>query len=159
LAEVSSQQQQNQPVVFDASKSRLSMTENYQKNGQADNRRIFHGREIRQVPHAAGGMGMVLQLSLANSDKDKEGWTSAEIERYDGWGHDRGREWRKGTQLEQEGFNNFREKYGPSAFSLHHRFYLHYDTANRIWLSAEDGCEGTPAPTTTKKFSNLFGLL
>ena len=25
------------------------------------------------------------------------------------------------------------------------RFYLHFDKKNRLWLSAEDGCEGTPA--------------
>ncbi|CAB9522888.1 expressed unknown protein [Seminavis robusta] len=165
-----------QPVVFDAGKPRMFMTDNYQQTSNADNLGVFHGREIRQVPTAAGGMGMVLQLSLAtgtgtqdststntntnaDTNADKEGWTSAELARYDGWGHDSGREWRKGNQLEEEGFTNFRQKYGPNAFSLHHRFFLHYDRANRIWLSAEDGCEGTPAPSQKPSLSNLFGLL
>jgi hypothetical protein len=135
--------------------SRMHMTANYSQTSQVDNRCYFHGREIRNVPDAAGGMGMVLQLSLANNDP--EGWTPQERERYDGWGHDSGREWRKGTQLVQEGFTNFQEKFGPQAYSLHHRFYLHRDVFGRLWLAAEDGCEGTPKPA--KNLSNLFGLL
>jgi hypothetical protein len=152
------QQTTEQPVIHDASQPRMAMIPNYSRTAQADNVHIFHGREIRQVPDAAGGMGMVLQLSLAGQP-DPEGWTPQEQDRYDGWGHDSGREWRKGLQLEQEGFTNFREKFGPAAFSLHHRFYLHYDGSNRMWLSAEDGCEGTPAAAPVKRMSNLFGLL
>lgn len=70
---------------------------------------------------------------------------------YDGWGSDRGRVWRKADDYDQEGFgdgdsnNKFVEKYGPRAFGLNHRFYLHKDAQGALWLSAEDGCEGTPA--------------
>ena len=64
---------------------------------------------------------------------------------YDGWGHDSQRTWREGQRLEREGFTAFRTKFGPDAFSLHHKFYLHLDARNQLWLSAEDGCEGTPA--------------
>ena len=61
---------------------------------------------------------------------------------YDGWAHDASRRWRKSQQLVQEGFRNFNEKFGADAFTLHHRFYLHRDTRGRLWLAAEDGCEG-----------------
>ena len=163
----SDSQQQQQPIIFDASKARMAKTHQYEQSAQADNVAIFHGREIRQVPDAAGGMGMVLQLSLAsNNDNgnrhDPQGWTPQEIQRYDGWGHDSGREWRKAPQLQEEGFTSFSNQFGPSAYSLHHRFYLHLDRANRMWLSAEDGCEGTPVDSTSGKkagLSNLFGLL
>ena len=40
----------SQPEVFDASKGRMSQLPNYAKNAEADNTRLFHGREIRQVP-------------------------------------------------------------------------------------------------------------
>ena len=53
--------------VADASKRRMYQTSNYKKSADADNTHIFHGREIRQVPTAAGGMGMVLQLSLSGA--------------------------------------------------------------------------------------------
>merc|ERR1719217_764998 len=64
-----------------------------------------------QVKDAAGGMGFVLHLSHAGED-DPEGWTPEERARYDGWGHDSGREWRKGEQLEREGFDTFKSKFG-----------------------------------------------
>jgi hypothetical protein len=162
---------EQQPVIFDASNPRMSMTPSYSQTADADNSAIFYGREIRQVVDAAGGMGMVLQLSLASpssdsssGNKDPQGWTPQEVQRYDGWGHDSGREWRKGPQLEQEGFSSFRTQFGPSAYSLHHRFYLHLDKSNRMWLSAEDGCEGTPVNSSNDSsnkpsLSNLFGLL
>ena len=130
--------------VADAKKYRMHQLEGYEQSATADNFGIFHGREIRRVPWAAGGMGFVLHLSLAN-EQDPEGWTSEEIAGYDGWGHDSGRDWRTADRLEREGIKNFREKFGPQSFSLHHRFYLHMDSLNRVWLSAEDGCEGTPA--------------
>ena len=142
-------------VVYDATKMRMHQIPNYQQTADADNVRIFHGREIRRVPDAAGGMGMVLQLSSV--ENDPEGWTVPELEGYDGWGHDSGRTWRQGERLEQEGFKNFREKFGPSSFALHHRFYLHLDPFNRLWLSAEDGCEGTPAVSpNSNPIANLF---
>merc|ERR1719162_1642324 len=100
-------------------------------------------------------MGFVLQLSLANGN-DPQGWTSEEINNYDGWGHDAGRTWRKADTYEAEGFQGFKENYGSQAFGLHHRCYLHFDSSNRMWLSAEDGCEGSPSQTPVKFFSNLF---
>ncbi|CAJ1368561.1 unnamed protein product [Effrenium voratum] len=131
------------PVVFDSFKPRMFMTPGYSQDADADNVRIFHGREIRQVPHASGGMGFVLQLSMAEGDP--EGWTPEEIKEYDGWGHDSGRSWRTADRWEQEGVQGVKAKFGDRAFGLHHRFYLHFDFLNRMWLSAEDGCEGHPA--------------
>eukprot|EP00957_Ditylum_brightwellii_P020492 1544473-Ditylum_brightwellii.AAC.1 len=90
--------------------------------------------------------------SLASSDgkndpttNDPQGWTTQEVEGYDGWGHDVGRVWRTGERLEQEGVVDFRKTFGQDSFTLCHRFYLHLDGRNRLWLSAEDGCEGTPS--------------
>ena len=145
----------NQLRVFDASKARMFQTPEYEKSAKADNLRIFHGREIRKVTDAAGGMGMVLQLSLANTngdgESDPEGWTQDEVDDYDGWGHDVGRPWRTGEQLEKEGCPTYRTNFGPEAFGLHHRCYLHFDSSNKMWLSAEDGCEGTPAASGIKR--------
>jgi len=93
---------QQQPKIFDASMHRLGMTPGYAKNAEADNVLIFHGREVRQVPDAAAGEGCVMQLSLANA-ADPEGWTEHEIGDYNGWAHDSGRPWRRGSQLEEEG--------------------------------------------------------
>ena len=144
--------------VYGSEFSRMHSIPNYDQSAFADNVALFHGREIRRVPDASGGMGFVLHLSLANGN-DPQGWTENEIKGYDGWGHDVGRDWRTGERLEQEGFTNFRELFGPDSFALHHRFYLHVDRNNDLWLSAEDGCEGTPASTNNpvaNLFSNLF---
>ena len=46
---------------------------------------------------------------------------------------------------------------GEKAFTLHHRFYLHLDRSNQLWLSAEDGCEGRPAKAAERKLFGLFG--
>ena len=147
---------QQQPVIADA--SRMQNLVGYEQNSHVDNENLFHGREIRKVPDAAGGMGFVLQLSLSDGD-DPEGWTAEEIEGYNGWTHDVTRTWRKGERLEEEGFTNFREKFGPDSFALHHRFYLHKDGRNLMWLSAEDGCEGTPSTgEASNPLSNLFGM-
>jgi hypothetical protein len=146
LSAVSGGSGEGQLVVCDAATDRMAKMAGYDRSAFADNRRLFHGREIRQVPAAEGGMGFVLQLSLAEGG-DPEGWTAQEIAGYDGWGHDAGRVWRDGARLEREGFTAFRTKYGDKAFTLNHRFYLHLDADNRLWLSAEDGCEGTPAST------------
>ena len=111
-----------QPVVFDASKDRMAKTPGYRQDAKADNVRVFHGREVRSVPTAAGGMGFVLHLSYAGAPgEDPEGWTPQELAGYDGWGHDSGRTWRKGERLEREGFAAFRSRFGASAFALHHR--------------------------------------
>lgn len=132
-----------QPFVFDRATDRMAKMPGYSRDANADNVKLFHGREVRQVPTAAGGMGFVLQLSLAGDDP--EGWTPQELAGYDGWGHDSHRTWRNAERLESEGFTTFRSKFGSSAFALHHRFYLHLDRDNQLWLSAEDGCEGCPA--------------
>jgi hypothetical protein len=135
-----------QPVVFGATIDRMAKMPGYCKDATADNVRLFHGREVRSVPTAAGGMGFVLQLSFAGAPgEDPEGWTAQELGGYDGWGHDSRRTWRNGERLEREGFAAFRTRFGASAFALHHRFYLHLDREKRLWLSAEDGCEGHPA--------------
>lgn len=146
------------PIVFDAAYPFMRQIPDYSQSSHADNIKLFHGREIRQVPDAAGGMGFVLQLSLANSD-DPEGWTTAEIKGYDGWKHDGGRVWRNGPRLEEEGFTGFRQTFGPTSFALHHRFYLHYDNGNRIWLSAEDGCEGFPAASSGGVVDRIASLM
>eukprot|EP00747_Dinoflagellata_sp_TGD_P167970 gnl/TRDRNA2_/TRDRNA2_193373_c0_seq1.p1 gnl/TRDRNA2_/TRDRNA2_193373_c0~~gnl/TRDRNA2_/TRDRNA2_193373_c0_seq1.p1 ORF type:complete len:330 (+),score=64.74 gnl/TRDRNA2_/TRDRNA2_193373_c0_seq1:29-1018(+) len=143
LEKVAQKEAGQQPMIFDASADSLAKTPGYAQTADADNIRIFHGREIRQSPTAEGGQGKVLQLCLANGD-DPEGWTKQEIGDYNGWAHDSGRPWRKGAQLEQEGFEGFKSKFGEAAFTLHHRFYLHFDHRNQMWLSAEDGCEGEP---------------
>ena len=134
-----------QPLVFDAATKRMNQIPGHVQSGAADHVQLFHGREVRQVPDAAGGMGFVLQLSHAG--EDPEGWTPQEREGYDGWGHDAGRVWRNGERLEREGFVSFRGRFGEKAFALHHRFYLHLDDEDRLWLSAEDGCEGVYPPS------------
>jgi len=144
LAAVAAAPSSSQPVVFEAQFDRLAKTPGYQRSACADNLSIFHGREVRQAAGAKGGQGCVLQLCLAGDDADPEGWTRAEIADYNGWGHDGGRPWRRGPQLEQEGFREYRQKFGGQAYGLHHRFYLHLDRRGQIWLAAEDGCEGEP---------------
>ena len=133
-----------QPVVYDQGTSKMHRMPSYTQDASADGARIFHGREVRSVPHAAGGMSFVLHLSDHRGD-DPEGWTQQELSGYDGWGHDGGRTWRKGPRLESEGFSAFRSKFGAYAYALHHRFYWHLDSLNRLWLAAEDGCEGFPS--------------
>jgi hypothetical protein len=158
LTKVAAGEEGEQPVIFDSSKVRMFQLPGYSKSAAADNIRIFHGRELRKIPKAAGGYGFVLQLSLANSD-DPEGWSPQEISTYDGWAHDVGRQWRKANDYQGEGFQNFIQKFGTNAFGLNHRFYLHYDSSQRLWLSAEDGCEGTPADSgMTNPFGRLFGF-
>ena len=147
-----------QPVLFDAGANRMARTPGYAQVADADNAKIFHGREVRQVPTAEGGMGFCLQLTMADeSNPDPEGWTREEISEYNGWAHDSQRRWRKGQLLESEGYQTFREAFGPAAFTLHHRFYLHRDGESRLWLSAEDGCEGTPAQPRGSFFDRLRG--
>eukprot|EP00547_Thalassionema_nitzschioides_P003159 CAMPEP_0194213298 /NCGR_PEP_ID=MMETSP0156-20130528/13735_1 /TAXON_ID=33649 /ORGANISM="Thalassionema nitzschioides, Strain L26-B" /LENGTH=249 /DNA_ID=CAMNT_0038941291 /DNA_START=44 /DNA_END=793 /DNA_ORIENTATION=- len=156
LEQISSDDGEQQPSI--AKERRMNQLDGYSQTAKADNVRIFHGREIRKVPDAAGGMGFVLQLSMANSE-DPEGWSPQEVAGYDGWGHDSGRQWRKSDQYEAEGFQIFKQRFGPEAFGLHHRFYLHYDNANRIWLSAEDGCEGTPSVSgSSNLLRKVFGF-
>jgi len=46
--------------------------------------------------------------------------------------------------------------YGDRAFGLNHRCYWHLDREGRLWLSAEDGCEGVYPPAPRKKVLGLF---
>jgi hypothetical protein len=126
--------------VFGPGVKRMALMPGYTQTATADSSSVFHGREIRKVPGAAGGHGFVLQLS--HWEDDPEGWTTEEKRDYKGWTHDSERRWRTGSDLEQEGVRGFKARFGPEAFSLHHRFYLHHDAKGRLWLSAEDGCEG-----------------
>ena len=134
----------HQPVVYERNINKMHKLPGYTKDASADGATIFRGREVRAVPHAAGGMEFVLHLSDHHGD-DPEGWTPEEVSGYDGWGHDGGRTWRTGQRLEAEGFADFRRKFGAAAYALHHRFYFHLDSLNRLWLAAEDGCEGFPS--------------
>jgi len=130
----------------------------YEKSNFSDNVCYFHGREIRKVNWAEGGRGFVFLLSLANGD-DPEGWVKDEVDTYDGWGSDRGRKWRTGEQMEAEGSAGFKTKYGENSFGLSHRCYLRYDAGNRFWVSAEDGCEGTPRqPTIQERVNGFLGM-
>lgn len=52
-----------QPVVHDAKTDRMAKMTGYAQNADADNVKAFHGREVRQVPTAAGGMGFVIHLT------------------------------------------------------------------------------------------------
>merc|ERR1719353_2412713 len=122
-------------VIHDASMRRMAQVPGYDKSNYADDAVFFHGREVRKVPNAAGGMNFVLQLSASGEDKD--GLVD-------------------GERLEDEGVAGFRERYGPNSFTLNHRFYLHLDNTNQLWLSAEDGCEGRLVDPGEKK--KLFGL-
>ena len=141
-------------VVHDAATRRMAQVPGYEKTGAADDAVYFHGREVRKVPNAAGGMNFVLQLSAAG--EDPEGWSQREREGYDGWGHDSSRTWADGRRLEEEGVQGFRARFGPEAFTLNHRFYFHLDGSNQLWLSAEDGCEGRLVDPKEKKFLGLF---
>lgn len=151
-----------QPVVYGAETRRMAQRAGYTQDAAADNAAVFHGREVRKVPDAAGGMGFVIHLSFAGEEKeDKEGWTSEEISEYSGWLSDQQRRWRDGKLLQSEGFESFGAKFGPEAFTLHHRFYLHLDGGGAMWLAAEDGCEGTPAPPPppTRDYPNARNAL
>ena len=127
-------------VVHDAKYSKMSSTTNYSQSSAGDNKIYFHGREIRSVKNAAGGMEFVLHLS--DTENDVQGWSEQERADYNGWNHDGGRPWRKIKQWQEEGVVGFADQFGSTAYGLHHRFYFHLDKNNKFWLSAEDGCEG-----------------
>lgn len=128
------------PVIYDANCSSMMNIPSYNKSASADDVNVFHGREIRKVANAAGGMGFVLQLT--SSKDDPEGWSKQEIDEYNGWKHDSGRNWRKASDQASEGNALYGQKFGAVAYGLHHRFFWHLDPRNGLWLSAEDGCEG-----------------
>ena len=144
-----------QPVVHDANTRRMAQMDGYSQSAAADNVRIFHGREVRNVPDAAGGMNFVLHLS--HTDDDEEGWTASEKGDYNGWAHDSGRPWRNNADGQ---WPSAMQKFGKSAFGLHHRFYLHLDGQNGFWLSADDGCEGMAAqgPKPRNLVQQVLGL-
>lgn len=172
LETVAVQSTDDQPIIHPASQPLMNRIPNYQKSALADNISIFHGRELRKIPTANGGMGFVLQLSYADPScavteideggagvvagkgadvawngnaVDPQGWSQEEIATYDGWRGDSFRQWRNAPVYESEGFTTFSKEFGKDAFGLNHRFYLHLDDRSRMWLSAEDGCEGTPS--------------
>ncbi len=145
---------QQQPIVFDAQATRMQSIPHYRQCADADNVRVFHGREVRQVQGASGGMGFAIHLS--DTDGDPEGWAPQELADYNGWGHDSGRPWRDLKRWESDGVRNLKAKFGEAAFGLHHRFFLHLDGANRFWLSAEDGCEGHACPTRSRAQPGRF---
>jgi len=150
LAAVAGDEAGRQPVVHEANTKRMAMMSDYSKSAAADNVHIFHGREVRKVPDAAGGMNFVIHLS--HTDDDPEGWSTAEIEDYNGWAADHGRKWRSNA----DGlWPSPMQKFGKDAFGLHHRFYLHLDGQNGFWLSAEDGCEGKAAQGPETFFENM----
>lgn len=153
LAGVAGGAEGTQPTVHDASAGRMMDVPDYRQSASADNAVIFHGREIRSVKDAAGGMEFVLQLSDAQDDP--EGWSKQEVDTYDGWGHDSGRTWRDVGKWESEGVAGVRAKFGDKAFGLHHRFYLHLDQSAGFWLSAEDGCSGKAAEARRR---GVFGF-
>ena len=167
---VTSKSKDDQPIIHPASQPLMCRTPNYQKSASANNISIFHGRELRKIQSANGGMGFVLQLSYAdpsgvsagvdggvgNAGKgadaawsgnavDPQGWSEEEISTYDGWRSDSVRQWRNRERYESEGFDTFSEQFGKDGFGLNHRCFLHLDDQSRMWLSAEDGCEGTPS--------------
>ena len=92
---------------------------------------------------------------------DPQGWSESEITTYDGWRSDTFRQWRNARMYESEerGYSNFSQEMGKEAYGLHHRFFLHYDDRGRMWLCAEDGCEGTPIDYESKQRGGLFGKL
>lgn len=158
LADVaSSGDEAHQPTVCDAATTRMAKMSGYSQDAHADNAMLFHGREVRQIPWAEGGMGFAIHLS--HTSEDPEGWTAQEVAGYDGWGHDAGRVWRNGEMLESEGFESFRTKFGAKAYTLHHRFYLHRDARNHMWLSAEDGCEGRALGVAQGGAGGLLGKI
>ena len=128
------------PVVYDASYNFMHTIPAYSKSASADEVIVFHGREVRKVKDASGGMGFVLQLT--SSKDDPEGWSAQEIDEYNGWNHDSGRHWRKAADYASEGNASYGQKFGSTAYGLQHRFYWRLDQQNGLWLSAEDGCEG-----------------
>lgn len=178
LQSVTASDGNDQPIMHPASEPLMCRISDYKKSSYADNKTIFHGRELRKIPTANGGMGFVLQLSYADPSAvetpitdnnpagkgaefswngqrvDPQGWSAEEIATYDGWRGDSFRQWRKASMYESEGFTTFTEECGEEAFGLNHRCFLHLDGQNRMWLSAEDGCEGTPS-----EGRNLMGKL
>ena len=80
----------------------------------------FSAHFVRPFFQAEG----VMRQQFSDSDYD--------FERYDGWGHDRGRTWRKGERLEAEGYKGFKSTFGDAAFTLNHRFYLHFGRRNEV---------------------------
>lgn len=141
----------NQPKLFDKSHGSMSRIPNYDQSASADNINVFHGREVRKVKDAAGGMGFAMHLSMVDEQSpDPESWTMPELIDYDGWGHDAGRNWRTADDLAREGNVEYGNVFGKEAYGLHHRCFWHLDGQNRVWLSAEDGCEGYAAPSKPK---------
>ncbi|KAH8062598.1 hypothetical protein JL722_3520 [Aureococcus anophagefferens] len=132
LLEAAEQPEAEQPEVYDAATNRMAKMPGYAKNADADNVRLFHGREVRNVPTAAGGMNFVLHLSLANGE-DAEGWSRRRSPATTAGAT-------TGTRGARARPSRPRAAASPSSarrrFTLHHRFW-HLDRTNQLWLSAE----------------------
>ena len=148
-----------QPKLYDASVARMSMKpDGYAKDASADDATVFHGREVRKVSAAPHGSTstMFIHLSLASGD-DAEGWSAEEIEEYSGWMSDRGRRWRDGGVYAAEaGADWYRAKFGPEAFGLHHRFYLHSTEAITSGCPRRMGARAWRSPSRSPR-STLAG--
>ena len=105
------------------------------------------------MPWAPGGGGMAIHLSFAGEPgaDDPEGWTGEEVDEYAGWLSDRQRRWRDGSILVEEGFEAFRERFGPEAFTLHHRFYLHVDDTEQVLAQRRGRVRGRGAATSAER--------
>ena len=74
-------------------------------------------------------------------------------------GETRFRKWRNAKIYKDEGWDCVAEMNSEEMFGLNHRFYLHYDDRGRMWLSAEDGCEGTPSEGSGGLLGRLGDML
>jgi len=130
-------------TVHGAAVKNMAQVPGYAKSAAANDVELFHGREVRKVQGAAGGMGFVLHLALS-SERDEQGWSAQEKADYNGWGHDGGRPWRNASSWAREGVAALPAWPSPGSglVGLHHRCYWHTDSQGRLWLAAEDGCEG-----------------
>ena len=72
VATSSNDNQQQQPIIHPSSQQLMNRIPNYSKSSYADNISIFHGRELRNIPKANGGMNFVLQLSMKKSIKSNK---------------------------------------------------------------------------------------
>jgi hypothetical protein len=114
---------------------------------------------------AAGDGGAVVpsgkgaDLAWDGRAADAQGWSAEETATYDRWRSDRVRRWRDAGTYAAEGFGDPSRVFGDGAYGLNHRFLLHYDDGGRMWLSAEDGCEGTPSEGGGGLLGKIGGML
>ncbi|KAL3793576.1 hypothetical protein ACHAW5_002856 [Stephanodiscus triporus] len=154
-----------QPIVRPASQSLMNRVPDYERSSHADN--IYadpYG--TRTTTTSTSAVDGVVVPSGKGADSawdgravDDQGWSNEEIATYDGWRSDRVRQWRNARTYAAEGFDRFSEVFGDKAYGLNHRFFLHYDDRGRMWLCAEDGCEGTPSEGGRGLMGKIGGML